>query len=312
MVAKVAIVMMSVKKPMWALEMQSYICGFLKEYEYDCSSSESLISAYEQITDNSETSVLLEQILQLYSDDYLCDFNVIFSKAEQIAKKIAALDFTVEFLIFICLSKRLSELYTEKGISLKYYKKSMADLKYKLDECLLVYGIVGSFVARWFVSFFRLERFGIGRLQFEVISFGGNYDKNGILLQPDTKVLNIHIPRSKEPLTEEACMASYLEAKAFFSDKVTTDPCPFVCDSYLLYPENEKFLPPTTNTYKFLKSFEILSTRSDKERSNLWRIFDTQEKNIDRLPADTSMRRAFIDYLKNGGKMGAGRGIRFI
>ena len=107
-------------------------------------------------------------------------------------------------------------------------------------------------------------------------------------------------------------MESYRKAKEFFGAEVTCDPCPFVCNSYLLYPENEKFLPTKSNTYRFMKSFEILSVRSDRERQNLWRIFDTQEKNIDRLPADTSMRRAFIEYLKKGGKMGAARGILFI
>ncbi len=295
-----------------AEEMRNYICGFLKEYEYDRSSSDCLLSTYDQIIADPETCSLMAQILQLYNTDYRCEFGVILDNADQIAQKIEIHEFTVELLVFICLSKHLKELYLEKGISLEYYRKSMADLKYKLDECMLVYGIVGSFVAKWFVAFFRLNRFGIGRLQFEVIPFGDNYNKNGIVLTPDTKVINIHIPRSKEPLTEEACRESYRQAKAFFKAEVETDPCPFVCDCHLLYPENEKFLPPQTNTYRFLKSFEILSVRTDKERNNLWRIFDTQEKNIDRLPADTTMRRAFISHLKKGGKLGAGRGILFI
>ncbi len=293
-------------------EMRNYICGFLKEYEYDQLSSDYLLSTYDQIIANPETYSLIGQILQLYNTDYRCEFGVILDNTDQIAQKIEIHEFTVELLVFICLSKHLKELYLEKGIALEYYRKSMADLKYKLDECMLVYGIVGSFVAKWCVGFFRLTRFGIGRLQFEVIPFRDNYNKNGIVLTPDTKVVNVHIPRSKEPLTEEVCMESYREAKAFFKTEVETDPCPFVCDSYLLYPENEKFLPPKTNTYRFFKSFEILSARPDKERQNLWRIFDTHEKNINRLPADTTMRRAYIEHLKKGGKLGVGRGILFI
>ncbi len=295
-----------------AEEMRNYICGFLKEYEYDRLSSDYLLSTYDQIIANLETCSLMEQILQLYHTDYRCEFGVILDNADQIAQKIEIHEFTVELLVFICLSKHLKELYLEKGIALEYYRKSMADLKYKLDECMLVYGIVGSFVAKWFVGFFHLTRFGIGRLQFEVIPFDDNYNKNGIVLTPDTKVVNIHIPRSNEPLTQEVCMASYREAKAFFKTEVETDPCPFVCGCHLLYPENEKFFPPKTNTYRFFKSFEILSARPDKERQNLWRIFDTHEKNINRLPADTTMRRAYIEHLKKGGKLGVGRGILFI
>lgn len=300
------------KRNINAEEMHSYIRDFLKEYEYDRLSSDCLLSTYDQIIANPETCSLMGQILQLYNTDYRCDFGVILDNADQIAQKIEIHEFTVELLVFICLSKHLKELYLEKGIALEYYRKSMADLKYKLDECMLVYGIVGSFVPKWFVGFFRLTRFGIGRLQFEVIPFRDNYNKNGIVLTPDTKVINVHIPRSKEPLTEEVCMESYREAKAFFKAEVETEPCPFVCDSYLLYPENEKFLPSKTNTYRFFKSFEILSARPDKERQNLWRIFDTHEKNINRLPADTTMRRAYIEHLKKGGKLGVGRGILFI
>lgn len=304
--------MTSIKQAVCMEEMRGYVHDFLEEYDCDRFSADCLLSAYDQIIASPETRKFMEQALLTYSDDYQCDFDSIFRNAGQIAQILALHEFTVELLVFICLSRRLKELYLEKDLPLAYYRNSMADLKYKLEECKLVYGIVGSFVAKWFVGFFKLTRFGIGRLQFEVVPFEDNYRKNGIVLTPDTKVINIHIPRSKEPLTEEACTEAYHAAKAFFSGEVTTVPCPFVCDSYLLYPENERFLPKHTNTYRFFQSFEILSVQPDNERNNLWRLFDTMEKNIDRLPADTTMRRAFISHLKNGGKMGSGRGIFFI
>ena len=193
--------MISIKNSICSGDMRRYICDFLEEYDYDRSSSDCLLSTYDRITLNSLSLELLEEILQLYNSNYHCDFDVIFEKAEKISQILEIHEFTVELLLFICLSKHLKELYLEKGIATEYYRKSMADLKYKLDECLLVYGIVGSFVAKWFVGFFKLNRFGIGRLQFEVIPFGTSYNKKGITLTPETKVLNIHIPRSKEPLT---------------------------------------------------------------------------------------------------------------
>lgn len=292
--------------------LKQYICSFLNEYKYDQNSSDCLIDTYNKIVENSEANDLFNEILQIYNEDYQCDFAIILDKSNQVAEITELHEYTVDLLVFICLSRRLKEVYIEKGLPLPYYQKSVADLKYKLDECLLIYGVVGSFVSNWFIGFFRLTRFGIGRLQFEVIPFDDNYNKNGLTLTPETKVINVHIPRSKEPLTEEACLKAYEEAKEFFKDEVTLSPCPFVCHSYLLYPKNEMFLPPETNTYRFFKSFEIISSETDKERKDLWRIFDTQEKNLDRLPADTSMRRAFINYIKNGGKLGRGRGILFI
>ena len=107
-------------------------------------------------------------------------------------------------------------------------------------------------------------------------------------------------------------MASYLAAKEFFKDQVADDPCPFVCNTFLLYPENESFVPKHTNTYRFMKSYDVFRVEVDRARKNLWRLFDTQEQNVDKLPADTSMRRAFVDHLKKGGKIGWGYGVRFV
>lgn len=43
---------------------------------------------------------------------------------------------------------------------------------------------------------------------------------------------------------------------------------------------------------------------------DLWRLFDTEEKNPDRLPADSSMRRVYIQHLKKGGRVGCGFGVK--
>ena len=187
----------------------------------------------------------------------------------------------------------------------------MQDLRYKLEECKVVYGVRGSFVPGWFGGFFKLNRFGLGRLQFEVINFNANYEKNGIVLTPESKVLNVHIPRSGEPLTEEACSAAYAQAKEFYKD-VVGDPCPIVCSSWLLNPQHEEFLPKHTNTYKFFKSFDVFTSGIDKDKNNLWRLFDTMEKDVNKLPTNGSLRRAYVEHLKNGGKMGTGRGVLFV
>ncbi|MBQ9760999.1 MAG: DUF5596 domain-containing protein [Clostridia bacterium] len=292
--------------------MRAYICDFLEQFNYPQEARECLLSTYDQIMENGETRAMWEGFLAAYEADYLCDLRAVIAGADRVAGLIGINEFTVDLLIFICLSKHLKALYVARGIPMAYYEKSMADLRYKLDECQLVYGVVGSFVADWFRGFFHLTRFGIGRLQFEIIPFNSNYEKNGIALTPTSKVLNVHIPRSGEPLTEEACLASYLAAKEFFKDEIGMDPCPFVCHSWLLDPQFDSFMPRHTNTYRFYKSFDIYEWEIKKDRRDLWRLFDTMEQNPDRLPADSSMRRAFIEHLKRGGRLGAGRGILFV
>ena len=290
--------------------MRDYLQKFFDEYKYEKDDKEHLLDAYDIIMSTPEAKDAFEAALALYNSDYCCDHSEIIRLADRAADTTGVNEYTAQLLVYQCITRRLLELYTERNISKDIYDKTVLDLRYKLEECKLVYGIRGSFVADWFAGFYRLTRFAIGRLQYEVIDFGANYEKSGFVLTPDTKVLNVHIPRSLEPLTPEACRESYAMAKKFFADKVG-NPCPIVCSSWLLYPMHEQILPKHTNTYKFFKSFDIFSSKTDRGRSDLWRIFDTMEKRIDKLPADSSLRRAYIEHLKNGGKTGSGRGVLF-
>ncbi|MBE6610730.1 MAG: hypothetical protein E7634_08685 [Ruminococcaceae bacterium] len=291
--------------------MKSYLCGFYKSQGYEPEDAEFLLSAYDIITSNTDANAVWNEALEMYDADMFCDYGDIIRKADRAAYITGINEHTADLLIFQCLSKRLRERYVENGIDLAVFEKSMQDLRYKLEECKVVYGVRGSFVPGWFGGFFKLKRFAFGRLQFEVIDFGTNYEKNGIVLTPETKVLNVHIPRSGEPLTEEACRAAYAQAKEFYKDEVG-DPCPIVCSSWLLNPKHEEFLPKHTNTYKFFKSFDVFSSGIDKDKNNLWRLFDTMEKDVNKLPTNGSLRKAYVDHLKNGGKMGTGRGVLFV
>ena len=125
----------------------------------------------------------------------------------------------------------------------------------------------------------------------------------------DVKILgeNIKKLRKKRGVTQEA----FAMAKEFFADALGDDVA-VTCHSWLLYPENEKILPAHTNVYKFMKRFDIVASKTDRHRTDLWRLFDTDEKNIDRLPADSSMRRAYVAHLKGGGKVGWGYGVFFL
>ena len=291
--------------------MRNYLCEFYKSQGYLADDADFLLSAYDTIVSNPEANAIWEEALGLYLNDINCDYGEIIKKADRVAYLTGINEHTADLLIFQCLSKRLKELYVERGIDLAIFERSMQDLRYKLEECKVVYGVRGSFVPGWFGGFYKLTRFGLGRLQFEVINFNANYEKNGIVLTPESRVLNVHIPRSGEPLTEEACRDAYAKAKEFFKDQVG-DPCPIVCGSWLLNPKHEEFLPKHTNTYKFFKSFDIFTSGIDKDKNNLWRLFDTMEKDVNKLPTNGSLRRAYVEHLKNGGKMGTGRGVLFV
>lgn len=290
--------------------MRKYLVEFFKEFEYDESDVQFLLFTFDRIMGREDTSAVWAEAMNLYERDINCGFNLIISLAKDVAQRLDMHSYTAELLVFICLSKRLREIYIDRNISLDIFHNSMLDLKYKLQECKIVKGVVGSFVAWWFDRFFKLERVALGRLQFEVDKFGHHYEKNGMIITPDSKVINVHIPRTLTHLTPESCDEAFAMASEYFGDQVA-EGCPFICHSWMLYPGNLSILPKSTNVHRFASRFDIFNYADDPALEDLWRIFDTDEKNFDRLPTDSRMRRSYVDHLKNGGKLGWGHGIFF-
>jgi hypothetical protein len=121
-------------------------------------------------------------------------------------------------------------------------------------------------------------------------------------------VIKVHIPRTGAPMDKESCDESYAQARAFFKEQVGENPA-FLCDSWLLYPENKEILSPHSNTYRFLSEYDVVSWRTNTGE-DLWRLFDTDEKNPARLPTDTTFRARYVEHLKKGGRVGLGIGIK--
>lgn len=290
--------------------MKKYLNDFMVECEYLDYDREFLLEAYSKIAQNESANVEWERILNVYNNNIKCDYyNEILVPAQNIGKTVGVHPYTSGLLIFMCMTKRLKELYIERNISLDIFKKSVLDLKYKLDECKVVRGVIGSFVAWWFPGFFDLTRFGLGRLQFEISKLGHNYEKNGHKLDKESKVIGIHIPRDGTPVDEQSCIEAYKMAKEFFTE-IDGEEKPFVCHSWLLYPAHEEILNHNSNTYKFFSRFDVFES-GDNEGEDLWRLFDTEDRNPDRLPTNTSFRRNYVNHLKSGGLVGWGYGIFF-
>ncbi len=290
--------------------MREYLIDFFKEFEYEDGDVQKLLRAYDTITENKSADKLFGEAMSAYEADIAMDYQAeIFKRTRKISEITGVHDYTVELLVFMCMTKHLKAVYSERGIDLQIFKDSVLDLKWKLEECKAVKGICGSFVSPWFCGFFDLTRFALGRLQFEIITTWQDYEKNGVKLERDkSRVINVHIPRTGTPLDKESCDKAYAQAREFFKEQVGEN-CPFVCYSWLLYPENKNILPPHTNTYRFMSEYDIIGWEVNNG-DDLWRLFDTEEKNPDRLPADTSMRRCYIKHLKNGGRVGCGFGVK--
>jgi len=84
----------------------------------------------------------------------------------------------------------------------------------------------------------------------------------------------------------------------------------FACHSWILYPENKKILSEKSNLYSFISRFEIIDVAEDTEHKELWRLFDKDYNgNPDDLPQDSSLRRAYVQRLKENKPLGIALGV---
>ena len=294
--------------------MQKYIEAFLEEFDYPLDSREVLAAAYDVISKNAEASDLFNRALSEYKKNINCDYGAYLDECKVISEDINLHEYTVKFLFFICLSRELRNHYKNNEYSDEMYHSAMLDLKYKLIECKLVKGINGSFVANWFSGFFNLTRFAFKRLQFEVKGAKIDHKSGDKSIKAGDPIIVIHIPRTGTPLSPTECDEDFNKAKEFFKDSFTDTPIAFSCHSWLVYEKLREFLSDKSNIIAFMNRFEICYTDFHDlgNYSQVWRLFDVDYNgDLNDLPEDSSLRRAFKKYLIDGGKWGAGYGIFF-
>ena len=287
--------------------MRKYLEGFMHECAYQWDDISALLSAYDSLV--SSCSSELATLISEYDEGYNIDFESVLSRMKMLSENAGIHEYTGSLLIFLCFTKRLREYYKEKGIADEIFLASVLDLRYKLDECKCVYGIVGSFVAKWFSGFFDLTRFALGRLQFELVDFGSEYDKGGVKLAQNTKVINVHIPRTGTRLDRESALRSYQLAKEFFAPRLG-ETIAFVCSSWLLFPRHREMLKEGSNLLAFMNDYDLVSSGEYSSYNEVWRLFDIMyDGDPSHLPADTSLRRAYVDLISRGEKTGWGKGV---
>lgn len=202
-----------------------------------------------------------------------------------------------DMIVLLYAAEKMAERYKEAGLSDEIYIDTISDLRNKLYECKKLKGEWGTFVAWWLAGYFGLKRFALGRLQYEVVEHEGGH------------ALNCHIP-SGSPLNFEAVMASLRKAYDFYPQVRRDGKITVVCHSWLLYPPHRELFSDGGNLRRFVDLFTITESTPDPKNQSLWLIFykNYNSVSLDELPTDTTLRRAFVKYLRDGNCMGYGRG----
>lgn len=214
------------------------------------------------------------------------------------------------YLFWLHCLPYLYRFYKLLGLDENLFSASLQDLNYKFRECRKVKGYPGVFVD-WFFLFTELKLFAFGRLQFELVRYSyESYTAGGYTLRKGDPVYSIHIP-SCGPLTRESCFDAFRKAYAFFKKDLPGTVMPILTHSWLLYPPYWGVTFPTdSNVGKFASMFDVVHVNPTPEFGDCWNVFGMEYPgSTDTLPADTGMRRRFIDYINRGGTYGWASGV---
>lgn len=189
--------------------------------------------------------------------------------------------------------------YFALGISDRVYYDTMRDITVWCGNCARP----GLRNTAWLVNHMRLELFQIGRLQFQMAPF---YSPSFADCPPVLYdgVLHVHIPQGA-PLLADDCKAALRSAAAFFQTYFPDYAYrAFVCESWLLFPGNARFMEDSSNILKFASLFHLCASKPF-DLQGYDRIFGLRAP---RFAHRTSLQKRALRYILRGGRLGTGFG----
>ncbi len=294
--------------------MLKQLTDFFSEFEFNSTERVTLAIAYENIWDCREARMRVINIISGYENDMKFFSTLEYKEVEAIAALSGVHLHTTELLLLILLSKKLRERLLGLAMSKKNAYLTLCDIKYKMLENERIFNIVGTNKWDWYKKVFTPNIFAIGRLQFEIGTFPEEiYERDGKVIKRGTPILRVHIPMSGDPLDDKLCSASYRDARKYFAKLLGIEDIPFACGSWLLSPLNKTLLNEKSNIVKFASRYEIIKVTEYENNGSIYPwIFDCQtDTPIEKLPRDTSLRRAYAKFIEDGGKLTYAFGIYF-
>ncbi len=217
----------------------------------------------------------------------------------------------------LILAQRVYEKYREKNIPDEIFYDTMSDITVWVNTLKREENVDGLKNIGWLYNHFKFELFKVGRMQYQF--FKTNYLVSGVpffkLSQMTVKnhrpVLNIHIPEG-EPLELYKCKGSINTAKEFFGKYFPEYKFDgFVCESWLLDPNNALFMDKSKNIVKFSELFDTVVRTKHNNFEIVKRLWGKDIKSVEDItdfPETTDLQRRTKAYILSGGKTGIGYG----
>lgn len=278
--------------------------SFMKRIKLPNDCIENVVSLYEKI---KEDTAIKDIVLKLENRQY--DY------VDSIIKEFSSdkgLDNKLVNLAIICATHYIfKQRFSEKNVPEDIFWASMSDIRYKLMECKNTYGIWGISFIPWYYGYYEAARYDLGRLQFEEKYLEQErYSHGETIVLKGNSIVNTHIPSSGSLLKEDV-IDSLKRAYDFMEFKY--DGKMFIaCKSWLLYPSYKHLFGEKSNIRQFIDLFDVYDVVDDEDFAfGCEHVFCREATcEIHQLPQDTSLQRAFVNYMKQDNpKFGRGYGM---
>jgi GNAT-like C-terminal domain/N-acyltransferase N-terminal domain len=233
--------------------------------------------------------------------------------------------------VFLSAVEPLRKMYDSAEIPEAIFRDTLSDLLLWISDYYAKFSRWGFKEQSWLTTHFTGRLFKLGRLQFERRQYAHPYlfyrhRADGVIrwrgpdeeplpgtdwatiLKTGDPTLFVHIPATG-PLDPELCSISFARALPFFKRHFHEFyPQAFECSSWLLDPQLEDHVSPTSNIVQFLKRWHLTPEPGATDKQTIERVFGDVDEHTGTWPRTTSLQRAMLAFIEAGGawKMGAG------
>jgi hypothetical protein len=203
--------------------------------------------------------------------------------------------------VFLATVPDIRQYHQGRGISDEVSWATLGDLGEHIALHRRTYGTAGLDSTNWMTLHFRGTLYSLGRLQF------GRWRFLPDGAHPSALALDVHIPETGGPLEPDACAESFARARDFFPRHFPDEHYTLArCDSWLLDPQLEEYLPATSNIIRFQRLFNLVPTdasgNEQHDQEVIRFVFSRVAPlpSINDLPQRTTLERAVIQHLRTG------------
>ncbi|MGC4106349.1 MAG: acyltransferase domain-containing protein [Thermomicrobiales bacterium] len=219
------------------------------------------------------------------------------------------------FYVFVYASilPETRALFTRRNIPMEIQRATMADIGRNMHVHRKRHGTHGLAAPDWLMLHARGLIFQLGRLQFERAKLGtrtsNTIQESGFPWSKGDPTLSIHIPDFMGTMSPEACDDSFAQAVDFFPRHFPEEQArTAVCNSWLLDTQLRDYLSPQSNTIAFQRRFRHIRQGEWANDGPLRFVFGPVDWPLADYPQVTSIQRAVVNHLKNGGSWHGGMG----